>query len=297
LGLIGPDPAARLRALTPSGRPRTGLPVPRRSLASLLAANPPDGVITAADGYRLRAVAFDVPTLMVVLSGTKRLGRPPAATDAAAGRFVMVHTAGARDVENLPGKGLPYRAWAVPFDWRLVGIARELLLPGVPPEGPPVTTGPAELLERPIRELLALPATSAAAERDLRRLGLLLALARLGQTRFLDARDPSFVARVRALVAAEPARSWSSPFLERRLAVSGATLRRRLAAARTSLREVVREARLQHGLGLLQTTRMPIKSVAFASGYRSATSFSRNFLARYGVDARTVSSWRDGSSA
>ena len=76
-----------------------------------------------------------------------------------------------------------------------------------------------------------------------------------------------------------------------------ATLRRRLAAARTSLREVVREARLQHGLALLQTSDLPIKAVAFASGYRSATSFSRNLAARYGVDAAAVSSWRDRLSA
>lgn len=271
--------------------------MPPVSLAKLLSTDPREGVITAADGYRLRAVVFDVPTLVVVLSGRKRLGRPPAEIACGARQFAMLHTAGSFDVENLPEAGSPYRAWAVPFGWRLVGIARELLLPGVPPGGPPLSTGPSASLEQPLRELLALSATSTAAERDLRLLGVLVTLARLGHSRFLDASDPSLVARLRALIAAEPARSWSSAFLERRLAVSGATLRRRLAASRTSLREVVREVRLQHGLGLLQTTRLPIKSVAMASGYRSATSFSRNFAARYGVDAATVSSWRDRLSA
>jgi AraC-like DNA-binding protein len=271
--------------------------VPGASLAQLLSSRPSGGVITAAEGYRLRAVAFDAPTLVVVLSGSKRIGRPPGALACSAGQFVMVHTAGARDVENLPAAGAPYRAWAVQFSWRLVGIARTLLLPSVPPEGPPATTGSAALLAPPLRELLALPAAGAEVERELRLLGLLVTLARRGHARFLDASDPSLVARLRALVAADPARSWSSAILERRLAVSGATLRRRLAAAGTSLREVVREARLQHGLGLLQTSRLPIKAVAFASGYRSATSFSRNFAARYGVDAATVSSWRERLSA
>jgi AraC-like DNA-binding protein len=277
--------------------PGTGEPVPRASLAQLLSSNPSEGLITAADGYRLRAVAFDSPTLMVVLSGTKRLGRKPEALVCGAGHFVMVHTAGARDVENLPAADAPYRAWAVPFGWRLIGIARSLLIPAVQPEGASATTGQTATLEQPIRELLAVPAAASSVERDLRLLGLLVALARLGHSRFLHAGDPSLVARIRALVLAEPARSWSSAVLERRLAVSGATLRRRLAAARTSLREVVREARLQHGLALLQTSRLPIKTVAFASGYRSATSFSRNFAARYGVDAATVSSWRDRLSA
>lgn len=271
--------------------------MPRASLAQLLSSSPSKGVITAAEGYRLRAVAFDAPVLMVVLSGTKRLGRPPTALACDAGHFLMVHTAGARDVENLPAAGAPYRAWAVPFSWRLIGIARSLLIPEVQPEGASVTTGPTATLERPLRELLALPDSASSIERDLRLLGLLAALARLGHSRFLDASDPSLVARIRALVAADPARSWSSAVLERRLAMSGATLRRRLAAARTSLREVVREARLQHGLALLQTGDLPIKAVAFASGYRSATSFSRNLAARYGVDAAAVSSWRDRLSA
>lgn len=271
--------------------------MPSASLAQLLSMNPREGVITAADGYRLRAVAFEGPTLLVVLSGRKRLGRPPAQTACAARRFVMVHAATTLDVENLPEAGAPYRAWAIPFGWRLLGLARELLAADAPPSGPLVSTGVTASLEPALRELLALPAESSRAERDLRLLGILLTLARLGHSRFLDARDPSFVARLRALVAAEPARAWSSAFLERRLAVSGATLRRRLAAARTSLRDVVREVRLQHGLGLLQTTRLPIKSVAMASGYRSATSFSRSFAARYGVDATTVSSWRDRMSA
>lgn len=271
--------------------------MPRATLAQLLSSLPPEGVITAADGYRLRAVAFDVPTLMVVLSGSKRLGRPPAALSCRAGQFLMVHTAGARDVENQPIAGTPYRAWAVPFSWRLVGIARSLLMPAIQPEGPPATIGATAALERPIRELLSLRGDSRGFERDLRVLGLLVALARMGHSRFLGASDPSLAARIRALVAAEPGRSWSSSVLERRLAVSGATLRRRLAAAGTSLREVVREARLQHGLALLQTTRLPIKAVAFASGYRSATSFSRNLAARYGVDAATVSSWRERLSA
>lgn len=269
----------------------------RSSLAQLVAARPPAGLVTAAEAYRLRAVTFDGPTLMVVLSGSKRLGRPPGDVACPAGRFLMVHTAGTRDVENLPASRSPYRAWAIAFDWRLVDVARTLLGPEVRPAGPSASTGDASLIEEPLRELLAVGAGAGAVARDLKLLGVLAELARNGHGRFLEAKDPSFVARLRSLVAADPSRTWSSSVLERQLAVSGATLRRRLAAARTTLREVVRETRLQHGLALLQTSRLPVKSVAFASGYRSATSFSRNFQARYGVPVTAVSSWRDESSA
>jgi AraC-like DNA-binding protein len=210
----------------------------------------------------------------------------------------MLHTAGRRDVENLPGVGVPYRGWAIPFAWRLVDLARQLLV-GSPLKvaGPSDTTGPVSAVEASLAHLLTLEPRDTEADRDHRALGVLLALARHGHTRFLDASDPRLEAQIRELVGREPARSWSSARLERLLGLSGATIRRRLAASRTSLREVVREARLQHGLWLLQTRRLPLKSVAFASGYRSVTSFSRNFTARYGVDARVVSGSRGTLSA
>ena len=51
---------------------------------------------------------------------------------------------------------------------------------------------------------------------------------------------PTLSARIRAMVAADPERAWSSADLESQLAVSGATLRRHLAAEGQSLRQVKR---------------------------------------------------------
>jgi AraC-like DNA-binding protein len=129
-----------------------------------------------------------------------------------------------------------------------------------------------------------------AAQRDHALLGLLLALARAGHDQFLHAQDPSMAARIRLLVAATPARNWVSVDFEMALHVSGATLRRRLAQEDTSLRQVLRETRLQHGLGLLQSTRRPLKSIALACGYLSVASFSRGFVAQFGVEPSAVSS-------
>ena len=70
--------------------------------------------------------------------------------------------------------------------------------------------------------------------------------------------------------------------------MSGPTLRRKLAAEGTSLRALVRDARLDHGLCLLQSTRRPLKAVAAACGYRSVPSFSRQFTERYGVEPALV---------
>jgi AraC-like DNA-binding protein len=113
-------------------------------------------------------------------------------------------------------------------------------------------------------------------------------LARNGHAQFLHASDPSLGARIRLLVAAAPEREWASADFEEALHVSGATLRRRLAEEGSSLRVLLREARLHHGLALLQCSRRPVKSVALACGYRSAASFTRNFIDHFGVDPSAV---------
>jgi AraC-like DNA-binding protein len=90
------------------------------------------------------------------------------------------------------------------------------------------------------------------------------------------------------MVAADPERDWSSAELESALALSGATLRRHLAAEGRSLRQVVAEARLSHGLTLLLSTRLPVKSVAARVGYTSASAFIKRFRERYGVEPSRV---------
>jgi len=71
--------------------------------------------------------------------------------------------------------------------------------------------------------------------------------------------------------------------------MSGATLRRRLAAEGTSLRDVIAEARLSQAFSLLSTTNLPVKTVALRVGYNSASTFSRRFSERYGVEPSRLS--------
>lgn len=71
--------------------------------------------------------------------------------------------------------------------------------------------------------------------------------------------------------------------MEEQFALSGATLRRRLAAEDTSLRQLLTEARLAHGMQLLYTTDLPLKTVAARAGYRFAASFSKRFAEQYGL--------------
>jgi AraC-like DNA-binding protein len=127
-----------------------------------------------------------------------------------------------------------------------------------------------------------------AAALDLALLGVLLALHRAGDSQFRLAQDLSVAARIRLLVAGAPHRDWCSADFEEHLHISGATLRRRLAEEATSLRTVLCDARLHHGLALLQTTRRPLRAIAAACGYRSLPSFCRQFEARFGVEPLAI---------
>lgn len=256
--------------------------------------------ILAQRAYRLRAVQVDAPLLVVPLSGVKRLDVDGKHAEVACGEFVMLHQACSMGVENLPPPGTQaYRAWVVSFPWRVVALARTLVgahgadAPRTAALAKAFSAGDITPLLPGVRAYLAAMAPMGevpnAAQRDHAMLGLLLALARCGHDQFLHAHDPSLAARIRLLVAAVPARNWASGDFELALHVSGATLRRRLAQEETSLRAILRETRLQHGLGLLQSSRKPLKSIALACGYQSVASFSKGFVAQFGVEPGAVS--------
>lgn len=256
--------------------------------------------VVAQRAYRLRAVQVDEPLLVVPLAGVKRVDAEGQQAEVACGEYVLLHQACRMGVENLPppGQTAPYRAWVVSFPWRVVALARTLL--GAHTSGSARSAAAAKVLScgnltpllPGVRAYLgamgSIDEVPNAAQRDHALLGLLLALARAGNDQFLQARDPSVAARIRLLVAGDPGRNWTSVDFEVALHTSGATLRRRLAQEDTSLRAILRETRLQHGLGLLQTSRRPLKSVALACGYRSVASFSRGFVAQFGVEPSEV---------
>lgn len=259
-------------------------------------AHPGNQVLVAAQqAYRLSAVYVDLPLLILPLAGIKRMELGARQAEALPGQFLMIHRAACLQVENLPAGGESYRAWLVPLPWRVVELARTLLhahaSPAARGETIPFTTGAITPLLAMLEHLLAVltaPGTLDSAILDHALLGVALALARSSHGHFLHACDPSLSARIRQLISAAPEREWSSADFEERLHVSGATLRRRLAEEETSLRALLREARLHHGLTLLQTTRKPVKSVAQACGYRSAPSFTRNFIAHFGIEPAAV---------
>lgn len=259
--------------------------------AALKRAIPTATITTVAQRhYRLYAVACDTPLLIFPLAGTKRFHCGGKTWECRAGQFLMTHFAVRADVENIPDGGSPYRAWAIPFPWAAVDMARGLIAGHalVPVSSELAGVGEVSSIEEALLAYLRDAAETDPALQNYRLLGILLALFRAGQDQFILANDPSLSSRIRVAVSANPAREWASANFEALFHLSGATLRRRLAAEGASLRGLIQEARLHSALVHLQTMRTPLKAVASAHGYRSVTSFRHNFSERFGLDPAEV---------
>lgn len=254
----------------------------------------PDTATVARQHYRLASVKCDMPLLMLPLHGVKQLHVSGDTFRCGVGDYLMVHGAVDVGVENIPAESHPYRAWIIGFPWRLIELTRQLVVGDVASSlsstrSPITCQNISPRLAESLQQHLSLQRTQApAAELDLSLMQILVALHGSGDGEFLRANDPSLAARIRVMVSMQPQREWTSADFEDALHLSGATLRRRLAEENTSLRQLIREARLHVALTLLQTTRCSIKTAAAQSGYRSLSSFREGFIEQFGVPPTTV---------
>lgn len=247
--------------------------------------------VRASTAYRLNAVACDGPLLVLPLAGIKRAALADERWQAVPGDILAVHWPIRLDIENHPASSTgDYLAAVIVFPPEVLAAVRGLCLPAPPclGGGVAVTVLPAAAVAGALERWLAAGSAASAVRQRLAAVDLLLALAEAGHGSFLYPPPDSLVERITRLVATEPARLWDSAQVEDALGISGATLRRHLAAGATSLRIVLREARLRHALGLLQSTRLPVKTVAARCGYSSVSTFARRFAERYGITPSRV---------
>lgn len=94
--------------------------------------------------------------------------------------------------------------------------------------------------------------------------------------------DEGWDDRVRRLVGHRLHARWTLDELAAAFHTSASTLRRRLAEHGVTLSELLREARLEAALGMLQTTAWSVGEIAQRCGYESHSRFSAAFRQRYG---------------
>lgn len=247
--------------------------------------------VRALQAHHIKAVDITGPMLVIPLRGIKRCREDDDWLRVEPGQMLLVPGARSLDVENIPDSGTgDYSAITIAIEPATLEAARQLLHDRAFAEPGPVATlaldDVALALLHWVDALLAGETVFACHAMA----GVVLRLHTLGFGSLLAPVTPSLAEQIRAMVVADPAREWSSGDIEQTLGLSGATLRRQLAAGGTSLRALITGARLAQALTLLQTTRLPVKSVAMRVGYASTASFSKRFTQRYGVEPSRVGS-------
>ena len=128
-------------------------------------------------------------------------------------------------------------------------------------------------------DLLTAPISSA--RQELRLLELLLLLAERGVC-FALPQALGMSDLIRRLVGSRLDQTWSVEQIAQGLHVSTRTLQRRLSEEQVQLRQLLQDLRLEQGLGLLQTSTLPIGEIAARCGYQSHSRFSAAFRERFG---------------
>lgn len=261
------------------------------TMASLADCQRADGYacITARREHGASSVEIPQPQFAILLQGRKQVRTAQQSLEFAPGDLFLITRRCRIDVVNIPDphSGL-YLSAIVPMCAEALTAARALWNEPLPEAGDalarlPLAEHGATLLQW--RQALE---HGHYTEARLALASLAVAFCRRGHGSLLIPPEPSLGERIRDLIAAQPERDWQSRDFEAQLGLSGATLRRRLASEHSSVRELITDARLAHAMGLLYTTRLPLKTVAARVGYRSLGSFNKRFAERYGLEPAAI---------
>ncbi|MDR6145857.1 AraC-like DNA-binding protein [Sphingomonas sp. SORGH_AS870] len=94
--------------------------------------------------------------------------------------------------------------------------------------------------------------------------------------------------RLRALIDADLAHPWRAAEVATALAMSEATFRRWLGHAGLRFSVVLRNARLERGLLMLQTSADPVSRIALECGFLTPSHFTEAFRGRFGHPPRAI---------
>ena len=99
----------------------------------------------------------------------------------------------------------------------------------------------------------------------------------------LQSKQSSTKQQVAGIIAMDLSHEWRLADICQKLAISESTLRRQLHTEGSSFRDILEETRLLSALCLLQETPIAITTLAAKVGYQSPSRFSANFKRRFGL--------------
>lgn len=240
--------------------------------------------IVQEGGVPLRRVLVDFPSLIFVHAGRKIVQSDGATFTASQGEMLAVAAGAEIEVTNALPRSGPYEAFCLSFDPELIGMMESVVS-----RAKAVST--AAILGRPPGYLLsAFQRAAASCERpadppdDIVRHQLqevLLGLELLGW-RFDVRGATKTAARLRRLLASDPAKRWKIGEVGKLLGMSEATLRRRLEADGLGFRDIIGQVRMGRALTLLQSSDLSVTQIAYEVGYESISQFAARFRRHFG---------------
>lgn len=244
-------------------------------------------LISTRAAHRVAQVTMRDHLFGWVQSGRKTLIGPHVHQHYGVGQaFILAH--GTQwDLVNEPAPGGLYRALILQFEPALVERFHALYGEQFPAAQATRVAGlelTPELRESVQRAADARPGVL----QQHRMLEVLLLLAEAGVVYPRPSGAPDWDERVRRMIAQRPHADWSLAMLAQSFHTSASTLRRRLSGCDASFAGLLREARLETALVMLQSTPLAVGDIAARCGYQSHSRFSAAFRQRFGFPPKQL---------
>lgn len=238
----------------------------------------PFAVYSSIKEQRLLNVPIAKPLFIAVLSGDKKLGKDNEIV-CHSGDFIFLSDSPAINMRNIP-KDKEYYALLIEFEYQdFHGLQTSLVNKQSYCVGE-ISFQLAKCLQQFVEYSLWAPPQLW----SLRRKEIIHLLCHMGHKEVLAmVANPKVGHKLHDIVSGQLSDELTLDNLCQQLAMSESTLRRKLKAEGTSIQEVKDQARLGHGLHLLQTTHHSIGLIAEKCGYQSQSRFTDRFKGRFGL--------------
>lgn len=237
----------------------------------------PFSVYTSHKEQNIVNVPIMKPLLIFVLSGEKQLGKN-AEIVCKRGNFVFLSNSPTIDMRNIPRAG-EYYAILIDYDYEDFDPFRNQHQ-----RYKPYCLGEIEpVLDKSLCQFIEWSLFAPKAIWKTRKQELLFLLSHLGYDIASLAVAPTISDQIHRMLSNNLMDDLSIELFCSQLAMSESTMRRRLKAEGTSLQAIKDQARLGHGLHLIQTSDAPIGLIAEQCGYLSQSRFTDRFKQRFGL--------------
>ncbi|MCW8345841.1 helix-turn-helix transcriptional regulator [Vibrio sp. ZSDZ65] len=236
----------------------------------------------AEQPQQLRNVRIHSPSIIQIITGSKRLFWKDATEDILPSQVLLCEASASMCFENLPQKGR-FLSRMFSFYCQPPNTMLELSTQRASRQ-----EGPALMMDSALHDTLnALFSfdlnTMSQATQTFWVMGLFQQLAEKGALHQLFRNSSVFSRKLSYYLAYAPGKEHALETVAERFAMSRATLIRKLKQEGTQYREVLAEVRLSHALHLMQNGHDNVLSLAQQCGYQSAGRFSQRFKGKFGV--------------